>query len=545
MEALIAIQLPDSCGLTKEIVDCHLRATDLRPDLKSLPVHAMKALRRLLWAKLLRVVSSNSLQGWASELDVHRKRYEQLKEAYQKDTEEMNLSDPSKCNPLSKSWAKMQADNELWEEIWKDIERTYSEIFHLQREKTRKCMQQVLFHWCKANAPDGYRQGMNELVALCMYAVLQGQSLSESIDDICYQLCGHAHNEADVFTLFSALMGSGVSDMFEVVKVKPKLDCRVPVIGSPTGSTQQTRSAVLARCDHIFNTLLKTLDLRFHALLSDVGIEPQIFMLRWLRLLFCREFSIDDGLALWTAIFAHAADPDAENMKVRYDRRAGEGIEVAVAEAASEALPLVDFFAVAMLVSMKAELAVMDESGAMCALMKFKTDLDIQILVDLAKVSEEQWASRLSRKAAATVGNSSSSEKSLLVSDDQQGSNSTEVEILPLSSSSASSAQPPDLQGNLARIEGEHVEQLLVLQENLVRVETENLTLSAKVAAAEETAASQRRELEQVRKAADQRVAAAEAAKVAVEESLKSAEMEIAALKKTVKNLAMAPSTRW
>ena len=38
-----------------------------------------------------------------------------------------------------------------------------------------------------------------------------------------------------------------------------------------------------------------------------VSIEPQLYALRWLRLLMGREFELEDLLQLWDALFAHSA----------------------------------------------------------------------------------------------------------------------------------------------------------------------------------------------------------------------------------------------
>ena len=35
-------------------------------------------------------------------------------------------------------------------------------------------------------------------------------------------------------------------------------------------------------------------------------IHPSMFLLRWIRLLFCREFALEDVLYLWDRLFLHA-----------------------------------------------------------------------------------------------------------------------------------------------------------------------------------------------------------------------------------------------
>lgn len=36
---------------------------------------------------------------------------------------------------------------------------------------------------------------------------------------------------------------------------------------------------------------------------QELGVEPQLFLLRWLRLLFEREFHLEDVLVVWDSLF--------------------------------------------------------------------------------------------------------------------------------------------------------------------------------------------------------------------------------------------------
>mmetsp|Transcript_11203 Transcript_11203/g.19658 ORF Transcript_11203/g.19658 Transcript_11203/m.19658 type:complete len:681 (-) Transcript_11203:142-2184(-) len=391
-------------GLTDEVLQRHFDAGDFDPaQASSLTEESARPIRRLLWARLLKV-TSGSLDQWAEQLESHRAYYRELKEAHRRECD-VKKHDPSVCNPLSKAannpLLKLQANADLLQEIWKDVERTYPEMELFQNDKCRRCMQQVLFHWCRAcnpatDAAESYRQGMNELVALCMYVVLQGQYSGSNANGLCARLCAEVHNEADTFNLFSALMESGgLREMFAVVKAKPQPknapkfdigDASLMGRSAPRTPPSQPQSAVLARCDHIYNTLLKKLDIKLHTFLVDQGIEPQIFMLRWLRLLFCREFHIDDTIPLWTLIFADANAPLPEVALMKYNRKPGKGKEgVDVAEASSLALPLVDFFAVAMILYLKGQLLSLDESGCLQRLMKFPPVESVRVLIDMAK----------------------------------------------------------------------------------------------------------------------------------------------------------------
>ena len=50
--------------------------------------------------------------------------------------------------------------------------------------------------------------------------------------------------------------------------------------------------------------MLRRVDAPLQRRLAELGIEPQLYLLRWLRLLFGREFHLVDSCVLWDAIFA-------------------------------------------------------------------------------------------------------------------------------------------------------------------------------------------------------------------------------------------------
>lgn len=334
--------------------------------------------RLLLWARLLGVTTHEA--RWEEELAASRSRYTELKALHRKESD-VRKFDPQFCNPLARNadnpFQKIQANEQLMQEIWKDVERTYPEEELFQSNKSRHCMQTILFHWCKAcnpgKAAESYRQGMNELVAVCYFVTVRGTN----------ELCGEEHNEADAFSLFSALMESGLRDMFAIVLEKKG----GPDIGQKALSrapAARPQSAVLARCDHIFGTILAKVDSQLHRHLRDNSIEPQLFMLRWLRLLFCREFPLTETIALWTSILSDSQLADGQPLL--YVNKTGPGTEgIAVAQAASKALPLVDYMAVALMTSQRHKLLGSDEINCLQSLMKYSPSESIQQLVSRAK----------------------------------------------------------------------------------------------------------------------------------------------------------------
>ena len=67
-------------------------------------------------------------------------------------------------------------------------------------------------------------------------------------------------------------------------------------------------SAVVSKCKAIQIELLKEKDPQLYTHLTKLRIEPQLYMMRWLRILFCREFQLSDILTLWDGLFCYSRD---------------------------------------------------------------------------------------------------------------------------------------------------------------------------------------------------------------------------------------------
>jgi TBC1 domain family protein 5 len=116
--------------------------------------------------------------------------------------------------------------------------------------------------------------------------------------------------EHDTWALFSALMKSAkvYYDHSASVTSASKSSTIFPP-PAPSSSSPPLVQPVVAIASHIHSTL-RTLDPELHAAFARLQIEPQIYAIRWLRLLFSREFPLADTMHLWDALFAR--DPSLQ-----------------------------------------------------------------------------------------------------------------------------------------------------------------------------------------------------------------------------------------
>lgn len=56
---------------------------------------------------------------------------------------------------------------------------------------------------------------------------------------------------------------------------------------------ERKKSAVMRRCNRIYHSFLKSIDTEIYKHLVNIQLDPELQLMRWLRCLLSREFSID------------------------------------------------------------------------------------------------------------------------------------------------------------------------------------------------------------------------------------------------------------
>lgn len=148
-----------------------------------------------------------------------------------------------------------------------------------------------------------YRQGMHELLAPILWVVEQDaiDPSSSNIKDMTgsSSMVGQIFDAKfiahDSFTLFSTVMRHAKESY------QPS-DGRIAP--SRSGISAREQSAIAPRSQHIMDSMLVNYDPDLAAHLKSIDIVPQVFLMRWIRLLFGREFSFEQTLEVWDRIFA-------------------------------------------------------------------------------------------------------------------------------------------------------------------------------------------------------------------------------------------------
>ncbi|XP_048729402.2 TBC1 domain family member 5-like isoform X4 [Ostrea edulis] len=328
--------------------------------------------RSVCWKMFLDVLPED-IQQWKNSCRKSRGNYTDLKDTLiinPRKAMDPSTSDLVVNNPLSQAeespWNQFFLDNELRLTIKQDVIRTYPRIAFFQSNQVRNLMVDILFIFAKLNADTSYRQGMHELLAPlifvlhCDHQAFLHAAEVETLEDIVKEIMDPAYLEHDAYALLSQIMGTVEPWYNSKDLTYNKSRERLNSVPFARPQDLNSSSAIVAKLTRIQDYILKKFDVELHGHLERLEIAPQIYGIRWIRLLFGREFPMQDLLALWDALFAD-----------------GVGFE------------LVDFVFVAMLLYIRDLLLSSDYPQCLTCLMRFPPVADINYLVEKAQYLRE------------------------------------------------------------------------------------------------------------------------------------------------------------
>ncbi|KAH6624928.1 hypothetical protein B0J18DRAFT_450089 [Chaetomium sp. MPI-SDFR-AT-0129] len=231
--------------------------------------------------------------------------------------------DPLADDPDS-PWASVRRDEAVRAEIAQDVRRLPETPAWYHEPAVQAMMVDMLFLYCCKVNPGlgGYRQGMHEVLAPVLWVVAQdavnrgavveaaaveaaaGRGDAGEAEELLVmaEVLDAEFVEHDAFALFVKVMESA-SAFYEVDNGS--------VSETGEGQQQQQQSnSIVERSKYIHEVALMKIDEELAVHLKTIEVLPQIFLIRWIRLLFGREFEFEQLLTLWDTLFAF--DPSLE-----------------------------------------------------------------------------------------------------------------------------------------------------------------------------------------------------------------------------------------
>ncbi|KAI3175595.1 hypothetical protein DTO039G3_2753 [Penicillium roqueforti] len=296
-------------------------------------------LRSVCWKAFL-LFDGLEKTEWAPKLDESRGAYRALRDHFLKYIEHPDDLE-STVDPLADDeqspWQTLRHDETLRTEILQDVDRCLQENFFFQEPDTKAKLTDILFVYSKLNPDVGYRQGMHELLAPILWAVDRDSvkphpegldANKDTSEGLMLEMLDAQFVEHDSFTLFLSVMQTArlYYEHGETRSANGQMDV-IPIVD---------------RCHYLHKEALAIIDHELAEHLEAVDILPQIFLTRWMRLLFGREFPFDDVLMMWDLLFAHGLRSD-----------------------------LVDFTCIAMLLRIRWQLLTADYTTALTLLLRY------------------------------------------------------------------------------------------------------------------------------------------------------------------------------
>ncbi|XP_068260776.1 TBC1 domain family member 5 [Nyctibius grandis] len=270
--------------------------------------------RSVCWKLFLEVLPQDGSQ-WIKITSDLRTSYNKIKEIHITNPRKAGQQDLIINNPLSQDegslWNKFFQDKELRAMIEQDVTRTFPEMQYFQQENVRKILTDVLFCYARENEQLLYKQGMHELLAPivfilhCDHQAFSHASEAAQPSEEMKVLLNPEYLEHDAYAMFTRLMKTAEHwfSTFEHDSQKEK-DAMIPPMPFARPQDLGPSIAIVAKVNQIQDHLLKKHDIELYMHLTRLEIAPQIYGLRWVRLLFGREFPLQDLLVVWDALFA-------------------------------------------------------------------------------------------------------------------------------------------------------------------------------------------------------------------------------------------------
>ena len=263
-------------------------------------------LRSIAWKFFLGILDeSESITDWLDTVNAQRKKYKELLKTYCNPNKKITQGDPlsmaaAEANTGDPEWTQYYKDQDVKKLIGLDLDRTYQEIDLFLQSKNKKMLGNILFIWSRLNDV-GYRQGMNELLAViylafypCYFKPLTPYTFEEykafATEE---QFSAHAQDlfvffnnenelEADLYFVFSSLMSRGMDVLYNTDSNGMERDVKKESLTqsrlNEEDTDDQNKTPVIVRCNKIIKEKLKFIDEELCEHFKRIQLNCSIFL---------------------------------------------------------------------------------------------------------------------------------------------------------------------------------------------------------------------------------------------------------------------------
>ena len=360
-------------------------------------------IRGMAWKIFMEVLpETETLDQWVDTLYKLRKDFKKKLEIIkpQKKFKGDPLSGMSMDTSGNASWNTYYVDNDTKKLINLDLDRTFQELAVFHNNKIKSKLADILFLWNKENQDVGYQQGMNDILAVIFLALYpcyfkndkkinKDEIIKSSMEQISaingasdIYLFFHDEDDlqSDLYYCFSQLMKRGLKELFDTAKGANKVETNYRKYELFSNQWEHDPSDDLQnplniRCTLIIKEKLKTIDPDLYQHFKKIGLNCSIFLQRWLKCIFDREFELSDVFPIWDAVFA---TPDTQNY----------------------GLVFIDYIALSMILRIRNDLLKCDQNECFMTLFKYpKIEKISTLIIFSAKLQQAVEAKILGKQS--------------------------------------------------------------------------------------------------------------------------------------------------
>ena len=224
---------------------------------------SLPCIRPLIWKSLIGFYPLKDLTKWKNQSIKKNSEYKKIIEKYN-----------YYPNNLTK-----ERDENLIEQINKDLPRTRFDVPFFEdknqnndKENNYDVLRRILFYYANEHGEVGYVQGMNEIIAIIFYIF--------SKDDNPFN---KEYTESDAYFTFEALLEQ-IKDIFQMENINY----------SQLFVTLQIKE---------IKKILRKIEPELLKYFTEICLELDNFVMRWILVLFAQEFTIDVAVNFWDRLF--------------------------------------------------------------------------------------------------------------------------------------------------------------------------------------------------------------------------------------------------
>lgn len=360
-------------------------------------------IRHLIWNLYLNKEEFSNIKTIKDYFYKRKEKFENFEKKI-KSVKVKNFSGDPLGNNENSEWKVFFEETEVKKILNLDIIRTFPDKNLFKEKYILNILTNTLVMWSLDNSKLSYRQGMNEICAIIIislypyynikekYNFIDEKKLNELLENPeknYKELYKYNYNnitfEFDIYELFFLLMKNGVKTLYETVESKdqdkyinPDAYKKYELFQFKVDNENEAEiktNKLIQRCDDIIKKKLKYIDGELYNHFVVIDLNCSIFLQKWLKCLFTREFKINEVILLWDCIIIF-----------------GNNLE------------FIDFITISILISMRKDLLKQNQDDCFQTIFNFDKNNQINILKFIGHSNElkDVFNNKISKKTNQT-----------------------------------------------------------------------------------------------------------------------------------------------